>query len=383
MDISILVGCRNNLDYTKLFYDTTRKQYPEVEIVFVSLGSNDGTKEWFESLNDPNTITYHNDESSCLSDTYNKAFSLATKSYMLLAHNDMVLGPNFLEELSYYKNEDIVLNYLTVEPPVFEDHERPGKMINDFGFDFKSFRKKDFELFCIDHQIGKTEPGISFFMMFHRKILEKVIGFDPLFSPMFKEDDDLILRILDSGIKDAFTVNNAMCYHFVSKTSRFSEEYIKTTNEIEQYSTLNFVRKWGFLADVIGSNKLNIVLATNTLSGETIYYAESNFDAVYSPFDCNEYVDAIQKHTKINLKNKFRLISELNFEEHDIILVVSKDTEESKKYITDPKPVFAHLLSLLNSEKDVKLPLKLELDDPYNYIIVNRYVKYPVPQIWN
>jgi GT2 family glycosyltransferase len=42
---------------------------------------------------------------------------------------------------------------------------------------------------------------------------------------MFCEDDDLILRLKLYGLNH-FTSLDAICYHFVSKTSRFSEEYM-------------------------------------------------------------------------------------------------------------------------------------------------------------
>ena len=49
-NISLLVGLKNNLDYNKHFYDTTRELYPNVELCFVSYGSTDGTHEWLETL---------------------------------------------------------------------------------------------------------------------------------------------------------------------------------------------------------------------------------------------------------------------------------------------------------------------------------------------
>jgi hypothetical protein len=47
-NISLLVGLKNNLDYNKHFYKTTRELYPDVEICFVSYGSTDGTNEWLD-----------------------------------------------------------------------------------------------------------------------------------------------------------------------------------------------------------------------------------------------------------------------------------------------------------------------------------------------
>ena len=49
-NISLLVAIRNNLEYSKHFYKTTRELYPDVEICFSSYGSTDGTDTWLESL---------------------------------------------------------------------------------------------------------------------------------------------------------------------------------------------------------------------------------------------------------------------------------------------------------------------------------------------
>jgi hypothetical protein len=50
MNISLIVALRNNLDYNKHFYSTTRLLYPNVEICFSSYGSTDGTHEWLEEI---------------------------------------------------------------------------------------------------------------------------------------------------------------------------------------------------------------------------------------------------------------------------------------------------------------------------------------------
>jgi hypothetical protein len=52
LNLSLLVGLKNNLEYTEQFYETTRALYPSVEICFVSYGSTDGTNEWLNKIND-------------------------------------------------------------------------------------------------------------------------------------------------------------------------------------------------------------------------------------------------------------------------------------------------------------------------------------------
>ena len=61
-NISLLVGLKNNLDYNKHFYETTRELYPDVELCFVSYGSIDGTHEWLDSLNDKHVRYFYSEQ---------------------------------------------------------------------------------------------------------------------------------------------------------------------------------------------------------------------------------------------------------------------------------------------------------------------------------
>ncbi|RYD89320.1 MAG: glycosyltransferase [Sphingobacteriales bacterium] len=113
-NLSLLVGLKNNLDYSKNFYTTTRALYPDVEIVFTSYGSTDGTHEWLDSIKDDNVKYYYSADSKTLSDTYNKCTELATKEYVIYAHNDMVLAPGFIENLEKLVSDDNVVTYLGI-----------------------------------------------------------------------------------------------------------------------------------------------------------------------------------------------------------------------------------------------------------------------------
>jgi len=248
MNISLLVGLKNNLDYNKNFYITTRELYPEIEICFVSYGSTDGTHEWLDKLNDPNVKYFYSIEQKTFSDTFNKASELATKDYVIYLHNDIILAPNFLENIEKHLGPNNAVSYTTIEPPIFSGHERPGKIIQDLGYDLQSFDKEKMYMFVKEKQIeysNQIESGITFFMCMPKKILLEIGGMDNLFNPMFCEDDDLIKRFELIGM-NMFTSLDAICYHFVSKTSRFSEEYKTFTNQFEIQSNRNFVRKWGF-----------------------------------------------------------------------------------------------------------------------------------------
>ena len=303
--ISLLAALKNNLDYNKHFYNTTRAIYPEVEICFSSFNSTDGTDEWLDTLkDDPYTKVFHTTEVGNFSDNFNKAASMATKEYVVFVHNDIVLAPGFIENLEKHCNSNTVVSYTTIEPPIFAGHERPGKIIKDFSTDLETFDINKFYQFAaetVEKYKDQTEPGIVFFMCMPKDKYLEIGGLDNLYNPMFCEDDDLILRwkLLEMNL---ITSLDAITYHFVSKTSRFSEEYEKRTQQIELHSNRNFFRKWGnkqFKA------KYDIGFVVENCDRNLISLVEL-FGEVYADNAVSEYVADEQKNTKFNLSERVK-----------------------------------------------------------------------------
>lgn len=339
--ISLLVGLKNNLNYNKHFYSTTRSLYPDVEICFVSYGSTDGTHEWLDSLQDNNVKYFYSDENKTFSDTFNKATEIATKEYVAYLHNDIVLAPGFLENLEKHISPNNVVSYTTIEPPIFAGHKRPGKLIQDLGTDLETFDLDKLYQFAEQKQIeykDKIEQGITFFMCLRREVLLQIGGMDNLFNPMFCEDDDLILRLKLYGLNQ-FTSLDAICYHFVSKTSRFSEEYENKTKQIEQNSNLNFIRKWGFRHSK-HNKKYNIAYVVDKCNYNIMAALEPWCDRLYTDDEMGVlqayYYDAEQKNTSYDLKKRI-LTTKYNdpIGENDIVVEFDgiKLTNESFKIL--------------------------------------------------
>jgi GT2 family glycosyltransferase len=332
-NISLLAAVKNNLDYTKHFYITTRQLYPEVEICFSSYNSTDGTHEWLESLkDDPYTKVFYTENYGCFSDNYNKAAELATKDYILYVHNDIVLTPNFLEIMETYVNDNTIVSYSTIEPPIFSGHERPGKLVKDFGDSLDNFNLKGLYEFVNEKQIeykDKTLEDISFFMCIPRKTYLEIGGLDNLYDPMFCEDIDLCVRFKLLGLKFIMALD-AITYHFVSKTSRFSEEYKNKTAKIERNSNLNFIRKWGTFVkpiEVLLPSKYNIAFVVKNCNLELLgvlepwcdrIYVNERFDVIGRMWD---YVEREQENTKFDLSKRVLTIEHNDpLLENDIIV---------------------------------------------------------------
>lgn len=305
--ISTLVGLRNNLDYSKEFYKYFRRVYSTEELVFVSYNSFDGTDEWLDSLNDPNLIYLHSQDDGNFSDTFNKCAELATNSFIVFCHNDMVVAPMFLENLEKYLHKDRAVGYVTVEPPIFPS-PRVGKIIRDFGDGFENFNESFFEFARQEQENmqNQTENGITFFSAMSREVFLEMGGFDNIFNPMFMEDTDLIRRIEYRKLK-CFTSRDSITNHFVSKTSRFSEEYKEKTRIIENNSQRNYLRKWG---SQNSNNRFNIGFIVENCNEQLLEALEPWCDQIYLDdgykIISSRYVEKEQPNTSFLLKYRIR-----------------------------------------------------------------------------
>jgi len=334
MNISLLVGLKNNLEYTTHFYNTTRNLYPTIEICFVSYGSTDGTHAWLDSLDDDNVKYYYSEEQKTFADTYNKAAEIATKEYVVYLHNDIVLAPNFLENIIKHLDKNNVVSYTTVEPPIFSEHKRSGKIIQSFGEELNSFDINSFYEYSSkisNDFFNQTLPDISFFLAFamYKKILLDIGGIDNLFDPYFYEDVDLIYRLKLLGL-NLFTSLDALCYHFVSKTSRFTPEAILNCKNIETRSIRNFIRKWHSKTPVVRYAITYIVyncksLDTIELFCDKIYIG--NQDLI------SNYIIKEQPNTKYDLTKKIFHISQFDeIDGHDIIIEFDYSQTSEKSF---------------------------------------------------
>jgi GT2 family glycosyltransferase len=316
MSISFVLAVLNKLDLTKNCYNRLRYLYPTNPLVISSGGSTDGTKEWLESLDDPNLSYIHDDDRLTFSETYNAGIKLVDTEKIVLIHNDMVIGEHFLENIESLLEEDMLLSYTTIEPPIFAGHKRPGKVIHDMGSGFDDFNYNEFDRYVEYNKNNKTlYDGAVFFMSGYKKMFGEVGGFDGFsFVPAFCEDDDFLIRAKLKGYK-LKTCECAIVYHFVSQTSRFSDDYKKDRIKIEMSSNRNFVRKWGipisafnelryWEEDVFTFKTFTIELVTN--SRKRLFEVEPFFDKInLNGVIPDEYINNEQKNTRYDLRSKF------------------------------------------------------------------------------
>lgn len=317
MNITFVLAVYNKLDLTKECYRRLRDIYPNAPLVISSGGSYDDTKEWLESLEDEYLSFIHDDDRLTFSETYNAAIKLVDTEKLVLIHNDMVIGEGFLEAIERLLKPNMLLSYTTIEPPIFAGHKRPGKVILDLGSSFHNFDTFHFNNYVQQWKDSDNlHDGAVFFMSGYKTMFDDIGGFDGFsFAPCFCEDDDFLIRAKLKGY-DLKTCDSAITYHFVSQTSRFSNDYKDNRTLIEIASNRNFVRKWGI--PIYSFNELRywedsefkyktFSMGLTTNSKSRLFEIEPYFDKIDLGTIPEEYISNEQKNTRYDLRSKFTL----------------------------------------------------------------------------
>lgn len=179
-------------------------------------------------------IILQEDDSLTMGNNYNRAVERANGEKIILLHNDMILRPGFVEEMDRHIVRNRITTYTRVEPPIYTD-TYPGKILLDCGSNLETFNKKKFEELKTEESL--VDGGTQLFFGCYK---EDYIGIDGDTYKIFCEDDDFHLRCTIAGMERK--VSSASVYHFVSKTSRTTDDY----KEVESLSNKAFVKKWGF-----------------------------------------------------------------------------------------------------------------------------------------
>lgn len=340
--ISLIVGLKNNLSYSKVFYQSLRKFHPTTELIFVSYGSNDGTDEWLDQLDDEYLKYYHDVAPKTLSDTYNKGVSLATSELVAFLHNDMIISSHFVAPLQQAYRPGTVLFYTVVEPPIFAKDVHDWKIIADFGADLETLDAEGFIRFTeerlTDEQlVPHATTDLSFFLCVDREVLLKMGGLDSLFNPMFCEDNDLLFRFTLQNL-EMVQVPGALAYHFVSKTSRFSVDYERNSKAIERASSANFYRKWRFGPFSPVKHRYDLAALVHHGAAEDIAAIEPYFAQLYTDIDATDYIRSQQAATDFDLSARIQPIAKLA--KHDILVEldmrkVNEQDLERLPYLTE------------------------------------------------
>jgi len=348
-NISIIIPSHNNLRHLKNAYTSIKKHAPESEICIADDASTDGTYEWLKTLKDENLKFIRVEKLQGHTILYDTLIDEVAKNEIVtIIHADMIMSPNYLENMVKHLKPGIVVSGTRVEPPLHP----PGKekIIMDFGMDFDTLNIEAFESYVEELQVkhlNQKTSGIFAPWMVYKSDFQEINGHDPVFAPYPYEDSDIFNRMLLAGY-ELIQSRDAFVYHLTCRGHKWQDGVNKVHDKFpiyEERARKNYLRKWGCWVEndeyqhpiVPPRYKKTLVIEPEMTSPEhlinLITALEPWFDSVDHKFVYNDvvkkWIATENENTDIDISSKF------NQERYDIVVTIKpgNSTEQDFAYI--------------------------------------------------
>ena len=271
-EMTFCVSVHNNVNYLPLAVKSVRLNSYFKDSPFVVYAENctDGTNEWIEKNKDKWNLEVYIEPTNMvrrgIGGGMNFCASKVKTKYINFLQADTYVANNWDIELlrCYEKNKKREPNKKwhtfshRVQPNNFNDSPRAGTIfvpLEEFGVYHHDFDEKYFLSWCDefremnDFEVRKAE-GVSGFIT--KEDWDYIGGNDDRFAPMYWEDKDLYIRMMNEGFDFSLTSKSLM-WHFASRTSRFPDDNLKQRPqhlaEFERKSGEEFLKKYGKFPD--------------------------------------------------------------------------------------------------------------------------------------
>lgn len=347
--ISLIIPSYNNLRHLKNAYISIKKHASNVELVLIDDASTDGTWEWMQGLrkDDSNLIILKiSDQRLGHTVLYDVGVDHATNDIVGIIHADMIIGPNYLENMIKHLKRGVVVAGTRVEPPLHP----PGneKIIQNFGLDFDDLNVQAFEEFCLKQQLinkDDTTKGMFAPWIIYKDDYLSVGGHDHVFAPFPYEDSDIFQRWLLKGY-ELIQSRDAFVYHLTCRGHRFTEQIGKDDEYYKQASSRaarEYIRKWGswiandeFQHPII-KHKYDIGFVIANCNLEVMGILEPWCNTLYTDDEMGvleaAYYETEQSRTKTDLKKKLKVFKYENPNNNVIVSFDAKELTNQSLYI--------------------------------------------------
>ncbi len=218
--ISIVILGFNQVEYTKRCLESILKYTRQkIELILVDNGSHDGTSAYFHSI--PNAKVIINATNLGVAKGWNQGMRLAKGEYILILNNDIIVGPDWLENMVRLAESDPEIglvgprsNYIAGPQIVPNVPYKVEGEIQDF---IGKWQKKN-DLSSAEFVFVK-----GFCHLIPRRVFDKVGFYDERFGKGNFEDDDYCTRVHHHGF-NALIANDSFIHHFGSVS--FNQESV-------------------------------------------------------------------------------------------------------------------------------------------------------------
>ena len=348
-NVSLIIPSYNNLRHLKNAYKSVRKFYKTTELILIDDGSDDGTIEWLESLEDTNLVFWREETRLGHTILYDKGINKAKHDIVGILHADMYIAPNYIKNLIKHLKPGVVVCGTRIEPPLHP----PGKekIIQDFGLDFDSLKIDEFYKFArkeIKASKDITTQGMFAPWLLYKSDFQHIGGHDWNFAPFPYEDSDIFQRWILAGY-ELIQSRDALVYHLTCRGHRWNKEIGKNDDEFqifEKNARRNYLRKWGswisndeFQMPII-KPKYNVTFKVHNNNIKLLEALEPWCSKYYGDgpwVQYDFYIKNEQPNTKFNLKEKIKpLESNSNDENKGVVVSIDGNqfTQQDYQFIT-------------------------------------------------
>lgn len=331
--ISLIIPSHNNLRHLKNAYRSIRTHAPEIELVLIDDASTDGTWEWMQEIKRDysNLITIRRDKREGHTILYDLGINQATNKIVGIMHADMIMGPNYLQNMIKHLKPGTVVCGTRVEPPLHPAGNE--KIIQNFGIDFDDLNIKGFESFVLEEQErskDKTTRGMFAPWIIYKEDFISMGGHDAIFAPFPYEDSDIFQRWILAGY-ELIQSRDALVYHLTCRGHRWTGEIQKDDDYFKiaaKKSGRNYIRKWRswikndeYQYPII-PNKYDIGFVIKGCSIELLNFIEPWGSTTYidSKDIVDNYIKQTQPDTPYSMQDRVKLIQ--NSYNHNIVIEI-------------------------------------------------------------
>ena len=192
---TVIVPSYNTLEHTKNTYESLLLYGGDVDIIIIDDASDDGTDEWLQSLENNNLTVIIDKERKGHTYWYDEGMRRAKTDIVSILHSDMIIGPDYFENMLKHLQRGKVVCATRIEPPIHPEGKE--KLVRNFGVEANEFMWSAFETFCLEQkniEKDKTTKGIFAPWMLYKEDHLNIGGHDQRFAPFGYEDSDIFNR---------------------------------------------------------------------------------------------------------------------------------------------------------------------------------------------
>ena len=315
MNLTLIIPSYNTEKHLINTYNSVRKYYKDVEMVIINDGSTDNTSEWLDSLEDDNVIKINSKERKGHTFFYDEGMRQATNEIVGIMHSDMIIGPNYIENMIKHLSKGKVVCATRIEPPIHPAGQE--KIVMDFGMDHDDLKIDEFDNFCLNRQkVSKdvTTKGIFAPWILYKEDHFAIGGHDQTFAPYGYEDSDIFNRWILAGY-EMVQSRDAFVYHLTCRGHRWNKGVGIVNDDYESTMTRcrrDFIRKWGdwirndeYQFPIINP-KYDVGFIVKNCNSILLKELEPWCSNIYVDIDYNEYITLESPNTSFNLYERIK-----------------------------------------------------------------------------